>query len=105
MKFMRILPDTCASTLCPFSSSTRNMAFGSGSTTVPSTKIVSSFGLARGRHPLEKSARQTRTERARSRPNRVPDDPKRKKLRHCEYFRAVLGDGDRVFEMGRSGTV
>src|SRR4030088_1664833 len=37
----------CASTLCPFSSSTRNMALGNGSTTVPSTRIVSSLGLAR----------------------------------------------------------
>src|SRR5438067_13163485 len=36
----------CASTLCPFSSSTRNMALGNGSTTVPSTRIVSSLGLA-----------------------------------------------------------
>src|SRR5207248_8947370 len=39
-----------AITLCPFSSSTRNMAFGNGSTTVPSTRIVSSFGLAREHH-------------------------------------------------------
>src|SRR5262245_161147 len=36
----------CASTLCPFSSSTRNIALGNGSTTVPSTRIVSSLGLA-----------------------------------------------------------
>src|SRR6185436_6967827 len=45
MKFMRILPLTCASTRCPLSSSTRNIAFGSGSTTVPSTSIASSFGM------------------------------------------------------------
>src|SRR4026208_150083 len=32
-----------ASTLCPFSSSTRNMALGRGSTTVPSTSIASSL--------------------------------------------------------------
>src|SRR3954463_6878060 len=42
----------CASTLCPFSSSTRNMALGNGSTTVPSTRIVSSLGLARTSHLL-----------------------------------------------------
>src|SRR5688572_19523067 len=36
-----------ASTLWPFSSSTRNMAFGRGSTTVPSSTIASSLGLAR----------------------------------------------------------
>src|SRR5439155_14954893 len=45
MKFMRIFPLTCASTLCPFSSSTRNIALGSGSTTVPSTSIASSLGV------------------------------------------------------------
>src|SRR5256885_5501055 len=32
-----------ASTLCPFSSSTRNIALGRGSTTVPSTSIASSL--------------------------------------------------------------
>src|SRR5262249_565122 len=45
VKFMRILPLTCASTRCPFSSSTRNIAFGSGSTTVPSTSIASSLAI------------------------------------------------------------
>ena len=45
MKFMRILPDTCASTRWPLSSSTRNIAFGSGSTTVPSTSIASSLAM------------------------------------------------------------
>src|SRR4051812_14396353 len=39
-----------ASTLCPFSSSTRNIALGRGSTTVPSTRIVSSLGLATVHH-------------------------------------------------------
>src|SRR5688500_2958763 len=51
----------CARTLWPFSSSTRNMAFGSGSTTVPSTRIVSSLGFARvfppPRHRICQSAR------------------------------------------------
>src|SRR5499433_959474 len=46
MKFMRILPDTWASTLWPLSSSTRNMALGSGSTTVPSTSIASSLAMS-----------------------------------------------------------
>src|SRR5690606_28266456 len=36
-----------ASTLWPFSSSTRNIAFGSDSTIVPSSTMASSFGLAR----------------------------------------------------------
>src|SRR5262249_40214578 len=36
-----------ANTLCPFSSSTRNMALGRGSMTVPSSTIASSFGFGR----------------------------------------------------------
>src|SRR3954451_10089137 len=42
---MRIFPEMWASTLWPFSSSTRNMAFGNGSVTVPSRTIASSLGL------------------------------------------------------------
>ena len=42
-----IFPELWASTLWPFSSSTRNIAFGSGSTTVPSSTIASSLGLGR----------------------------------------------------------
>src|SRR4030095_628223 len=44
MKCMRIFPEMWASTLWPFSSSTRNIAFGSGSITVPSTWTPSSLG-------------------------------------------------------------
>src|SRR5215468_608172 len=44
MKFLRILPETCARTWCLFSSSTRNIAFGSGSITVAMTSIASSLG-------------------------------------------------------------
>src|SRR2546425_2191518 len=43
MKCIRILPEMCARTTCLFSSSTRNIAFGSGSMTVPSTWMPSSF--------------------------------------------------------------
>src|SRR6266576_4426814 len=43
MKFLRILPETCARTWCLFSSSTRNIAFGSGSITVAITSMASSF--------------------------------------------------------------
>src|SRR4029077_20213089 len=43
MKFFLILPETCASTWCLFSSSTLNMALGSGSTTVAITSIASSL--------------------------------------------------------------
>src|SRR5262249_21247649 len=45
MKFLRILPETCARTWCLFSNSTRNMAFGSGSRTVAITSMASSFGF------------------------------------------------------------
>src|SRR3990170_2526626 len=41
MKFIRSLPEMWASTRWPFSSSTANMVFGSGSRTVPSTSIAS----------------------------------------------------------------
>src|SRR6266508_4025424 len=40
---MRIFPEICARTLWPLESSTRNIAFGRGSTTVPSTSIAPSF--------------------------------------------------------------
>src|ERR1700709_2554128 len=84
----------CASTLCPFSSSTRNIAFGSGSVTVPSTRIMSSLGLTRASHHLEQNGDRAmtfprlrnrvrsrenggwtegRAERAFGRPVRIPD--------------------------------
>src|SRR5215467_7238772 len=44
MKFFRIFPEMCASTWCLFSSSTRNIAFGSGSITVAITSMASSLG-------------------------------------------------------------
>jgi hypothetical protein len=47
MRCMRIFPELCARTVYPFSNSTRNIAFGRGSTTVPSTVNASSFGLLR----------------------------------------------------------
>src|SRR3974390_1040869 len=43
MKFLRILPETCASTWCLFSSSTLNIALGSGSITTAITSIASSL--------------------------------------------------------------
>src|SRR4029077_609755 len=45
MKFLRIFPEMCASTRGLFSSSTRNIALGSGSMTVAITSMASSFGL------------------------------------------------------------
>src|SRR3954469_4554774 len=43
MRNRRILPATCPSTSWPLSSCTRNMAFGSASTTSPSNSTFSSF--------------------------------------------------------------
>src|SRR5882762_2039967 len=44
IKFLRIFPEMCASTWCLFSSSTRNIALGSGSSTVAMTSMASSLG-------------------------------------------------------------
>src|SRR5258705_6840918 len=52
MKCMRMFPEMWASTMCLFSSSTRNIALGSGSTTVPSTWTPSSFATRPSRLPL-----------------------------------------------------
>src|ERR1700758_4299920 len=49
MKFLRILPETCASTSWFVSSFTLNMALGNVSTTVAMTSIASSFDK---RYPL-----------------------------------------------------
>src|SRR5260370_25145330 len=43
MKFFRILPEPCARTWCLFSSSTRNIALGSGSITVAMTSMAPSL--------------------------------------------------------------
>src|ERR1700690_3143404 len=129
---MRIFPEMCASTLCPFSSSTRNMAFGNGSTTVPSTRIMSSLGLTRashhlnaetesgpvrfgGRSPRIRGLDRGRAERAFGRPVRIPEKPpKRQTLvildapgssREGQDDGAVLGDGDAVLEMRSSAAV
>src|SRR6266851_3612122 len=99
---MRIFPEMWASTLCPFSSSTRNMAFGSGSVTVPSTRIMSSLGLTRTSHHLKRvmlSARGARrAERTFGRPDRIPKFPSDCQLaggsRQGQHLGAVLGDGD-----------
>src|SRR6516225_6869205 len=45
IKFLRILPETCARTLFLFSSSTLNIAFGNGSITVAITSMASSLGF------------------------------------------------------------
>lgn len=47
MKCIRILPETCAKTSCPFASSARKVALGRASTTVASTSIDSFFAMPR----------------------------------------------------------
>src|ERR1043166_9660817 len=54
-----------ARTLCPFSSSTRNIALGSGSITVPSTSIASFFGKLRDLVRANRPARRARRNRPR----------------------------------------
>src|SRR5262245_7122155 len=55
MKCIRIFPEMCARTRWPFSSSTRNIALGRGSTTVPSTWTPSSFATLPPAPPLHRS--------------------------------------------------
>ena len=45
MRFFRIFPLVCASTMWSLSSFTRNIAFGSSSTTWPLNSIMSSFDM------------------------------------------------------------
>src|SRR5918998_2612966 len=72
---MRIFPEMWASTSWPLSSSTRNMALGSGSVTLPSSTIASSLGFGSAGPPGRRRA-DGRTdgqvgERARARPDRA----------------------------------
>src|ERR1044071_8184900 len=76
MKCFLILPEMWASTLCLFSSSTWNIAFGNVSRTVPVTSIASSFDIPSFSFPL------------------LPKDP-----------RSVGRDGDRVLEVSREASV
>src|SRR5437667_3138313 len=96
---MRILPEMWASTLWPFSSSTRNMALGSGSTTVPSSTIASSLGLGRW-------TSWTFRPRTRHRPWNCPGDNGHASSPWArQHLRAVVGDRDGVLEMGRETAV
>src|SRR5690606_36605993 len=79
IKFMRIFPEIWASTECPFFSSTRNMAFGSVSVTVPSTSIACSFCI-----------------RFRLLPVNSPDAFGR----GGKHFRLAITNDDAVFEVG-----
>src|SRR5664279_5192106 len=103
MKFIRSLPLMWANTRCPFSSSTANIVFGSGSMTVPSTSIASFFAtgfvfpflscrVPVGGPAHERAAYQSGAESATG-------------LYRGQDLRAMLGDRDRVFEMGRQRAI
>src|ERR671918_536158 len=78
---MRILPEIWASTLCPLSNSTRNIALGSVSSTVPVTSMASCFGIKPG--PI--CARHS--------------------LQLTQYVGSVFGNRHGVLEMGRQATI
>src|SRR6185436_14620771 len=108
-------------TLCPFSNSTRNMALGNGSMTVPSTSIASFFGTlqvflsALGRRPGPRTSlnsppggangqytcRSPRTSLTDAgHPGAPPSaGPRRQDLA------SVVGHGDRVLEVSRQRPV
>src|SRR6185312_4304559 len=112
MKFIRSFPEICASTRCPFSSSTANIVLGNGSTTVPSTSIASRFATG-GAGSL--SHTECRPGRADTRTRSVSEigfwgQTGRSRrtgtsVDRGEDLGTVLGDGDGVLEMGREGAV
>src|SRR5688500_9093044 len=103
----------CASTLWPFSSSTRNMAFGSGSTTVPSTRMAAALGFARGIHLRfrKRFGAASVQQAARARPQSISrivtvgESGPLNALGEGEDLGAVVGHGDRVLEVGRERPV
>src|SRR2546421_6705340 len=90
------------------------MAFGSGSTTVPSTRIASSLGFARGIHlRFQGFGAASAQQAARARPLSISGFATRRRSRRAvwplgegEHLGAVVGDGDGVLEGGgeRAGT-
>src|SRR5688572_11654784 len=113
MKFWRSLPEMWASTSCPFSSRTLNIAFGRGRTTSPSTSMASFFGkrYAPSSDFVDfKMMGDTRKGRRTGRPGNG-------KYTSAwalgttggswlgEHLRARLADGDRVFEVGGQAAV
>src|SRR5450759_129165 len=91
----------CASTLWPLSSSTLNMALGSGSSTVPSISIASSFGAKPKLFPLKSAQNYILCE-----PALFFQAALALFAAHGgQDFRSRLVDGDRLLEMRRQGTV
>src|SRR5512142_246488 len=103
MKFIRSLPLMWARTRCPFSSSTANIVFGSGSTTVPSTSIASFFATGTS------SFSSLFAFATRAKPSPAAHEPKSYQMPRRaatggsdrrEDRRPLVRDGDGVLEMG-----
>src|SRR5580704_5966772 len=126
IRCIRILPELCASTLWPFSSSTRNMALGNGSTTVPSSTMASSFGFGRsvllclwldpGHGAARSKTRSWALVRRTYTQGGGPNKECTVSRRNChptwapsaqdrEDLRSVLGNGDRVLKVGREAPI
>src|SRR5260221_12972414 len=108
MKFLRILPETCARTWCLFSSWTRNIAFGSGSITVAITSMASSFEFPESFFFLSSSGLAISSRKLPLLQNLRTNPPPKKlpgRAGHIlgprENQRAVRGDRDGVLEMRR----
>src|SRR5215204_4325104 len=100
---MRILPEMCASTLCPLSSSTRNCVLGNASVTVPSTSITSSLA--------KDLLSQTATRWLEPNGYLITPAPALTPLRSIltavlgQHPRDLVGYGDGVLEVGGEGAV
>src|SRR5215213_9676679 len=97
----------CASTLCPFSNSTRNCVLGSASVTVPSTSMTSS--LAKDLL-FSNSYKMAETKRISYHVGGAPPTGERLSLSAGapvlrQHQGSVLGNGDGVLEVGGEGAV
>src|SRR5258706_5614307 len=108
MKFLRILPETCARTWCLFSSWTRNIAFGSGSITVAIPTMASSCEFPESFFFLSSSGLAISSRKLPLLQNLRTNPPPKKlpgRAGHIlgprENQRAVRGDRDGVLEMRR----
>src|SRR5882672_424647 len=110
IKFLRILPETCARTWCLFSSSTRNIAFGNGSITVAMTSMASSLEFPES--PFFFSSRMGLAIVSRVYPNQPKDRPLHFLPRRSGHFfrprqnpRPVGGNRHGVLEVRRGTAI
>src|ERR687893_2670739 len=97
----------CASTLCPFSNSTRNCVLGSASVTVPSTSMTSSLAkdlLFSNSYKMAEAKRISYHAWSAS-PTKIAAFYRLIAPVFGQYPGAVLGDGDGVLEVRREGPV